>query len=82
MKQRMVIIMTLVFSAFIFIYPASGQRGHMKKGMAGEFGLKKLNLTDIQKDQVEKLRIEHQKKMVDLQANLKETRNSNGRSNY
>lgn len=30
----------------------------------------KLNLTDAQKDQIEKLRLDHQKSMVDLKANL------------
>ncbi len=71
MKQRMVIIMALVFSAFILVNPASGQGRNMKKGMSGEFGLKKLNLTEAQKAQVDKIRIDHQKKMVDLQADLK-----------
>ena len=71
MKQRMVIIMALVFSTFVLAYPAFGQRGNMKKGRTGEFGIKKLNLTDAQQTQFENLRIEHQKKMVDLKANLK-----------
>jgi Spy/CpxP family protein refolding chaperone len=34
----------------------------------------KLNLTDTQKDQIEKLRLDHQKAMVDLKANLEKAR--------
>jgi Spy/CpxP family protein refolding chaperone len=71
MKQRIVIITAIIFAAFIFIIPASGQNGNGPRKMKGEFGLKKLNLTDTQQAQIDKLRIEHQKEMVDLQANLK-----------
>jgi Spy/CpxP family protein refolding chaperone len=71
MKQRSILIIALVFTAFALAYPASGQRGNNKKGQAGEFGLKKLNLTEVQQTQIEKLKIDHQKKMVDLQADLK-----------
>lgn len=34
----------------------------------------KLNLTDTQKDQIEKLRLDHQKAMIDLKANLEKAR--------
>ena len=34
----------------------------------------KLNLTDTQKDQIEKLRLDHQKAMVDLKAKLEKAR--------
>ena len=82
MKQRNVIITAVIFAASIFAVSISAQNMNGPKKMKGEFGLKKLNLTDAQQTQIEKLRIEHQKKMVDLQADLKETRNRFRRSNF
>ncbi len=71
MKQRTLIIAATIFTALIFTISISAQNKTGTKRMGKEFGLKKLNLTEAQQSQVEKLRIEHQKNMVDLQANLK-----------
>ncbi|MDP4115318.1 MAG: Spy/CpxP family protein refolding chaperone [Bacteroidota bacterium] len=69
----------IVFSVMLlFITAAALPQGRGKgpgKGMKPGFGiermLSKLNLTADQKDKIEKLKIDHQKTMVDLQASLK-----------
>jgi len=63
-------VFVVLISAFVcplaISQPANGW--NMKKMES------KLNLTDTQKDQIEKLRLDHQKAMVDLKAKLEKAR--------
>lgn len=65
-KSMLVFLVLLLFSSFSF-----AQRGD---GLNLERLEAKLKLSDTQKDQIEKLRIEHQKAMVDLKAKLDKAR--------
>ena len=56
---------TLIGTSF-----AQGKMMHDRKENKGQF-LKKLNLTQEQKDQLSDLKFKHQKEMVDLRADLK-----------
>lgn len=62
------IILALVIAAAVNFYPQKSDqpRGERFRGRMME----KLNLTDEQKDKVEQLRIEHQKAMIDLRADM------------
>ena len=79
-KSILALAILFIFSSALFI-TSNAQQG-MKKGnmnkmrsqkgqMFHERMMKKLNLTDKQKEKIETLKIDHQKRMVDLQANLK-----------
>lgn len=69
----------IVFAVMLLFVTASalpqgrikGQGKNMKPGYGMEKVLSKLNLTADQKAKIEKLRTEHQKTMIDLQADLK-----------
>ena len=66
-KKAMLVVLSIAFlSPLTFSQPGEGW--NLKRLES------QLNLTDGQKDQVEKLRIEHQKSMVDLKAKLEKTR--------
>jgi len=61
---------TMMITAFIspLVFSQHGEGWNLER-------LKnKLNLTDSQKDQIEKLKLDHQKSMVDLKANLEKAR--------
>lgn len=65
-KLAVLAVIVTVISPFIFSQPKVGL--NLKR--LGD----KLNLTDAQKDQIENLRIKHQKDMVDLKAKLEKAR--------
>ncbi len=62
----------LLFAAAVNFYPQNNDqpRGQRFKGRM----LEKLNLTDEQQTKIEDLRIEHQKAMIDLRADLQKKR--------
>ena len=62
------IILVLVIAAAVNFYPQKSDqpRGERFRGRMME----KLNLTDEQKDKIQQLRIEHQKAMIDLRADM------------
>ncbi len=80
MKKHILLITVFIFSAFIFVSSALGQNDQRPGKGDQQSGFKKLNLTDAQKDKIEGLRIDHQKRMVDLNSALKETRDCFARS--
>ena len=61
-KVTLVVLIAAFISPLAFSQPGEGW--NMKRLES------KLNLTDAQKDQIEKLRLDHQKAMVDLKAKL------------
>ena len=67
-------VLTVAFlaAAAINLYPqkADQPRGERFRGQMYQ----KLNLTDEQKDQIDQLRIEHQKAMIDLRADMQKQR--------
>jgi len=65
-KSILAFLILMLFSSLIF-----AQRGECRE--IESLGTK-LKLSDTQKDQIEKLRIEHQKGMVDLKAKLEKAR--------
>jgi len=65
-KAMFAILITASLSPLIF--SQSGDGWNLKRLES------KLNLTDAQKNQIEKLRLDHQKAMVDLKANLEKAR--------
>ena len=71
MKNSLVkAMLAILIAAFLFplTFSQSGAGWNLKRIES------KLNLTDAQKDQIEKLRLDHQKAMVDLKANLEKAR--------
>ena len=65
-KSMLAFLILMLFSSVVF-----AQRGEGRE--IDRLGTK-LKLSDTQKDQIEKLRIEHQKGMVDLKAKLEKAR--------
>ncbi len=62
------LILIVIIAAAVNFYPqkSDGPRGERFRGKM----IEKLKLTDDQKDKIEQLRIEHQKAMIDLRADM------------
>ncbi len=74
MKTRVIpVMLVFMFAAFFaanaYAQPPKGEN-NKKPHMMRERIFDKLNLTDVQKDQIAKLKTGFQKKMIDLKANL------------
>jgi Spy/CpxP family protein refolding chaperone len=65
-KLTILALIGIIISPFIYSQPKDGLNLRRLED--------KLNLTDSQKDQIENLRIKHQKDMVDLKAKLEKAR--------
>jgi Spy/CpxP family protein refolding chaperone len=63
-----------VFVVLISVFVCPLAVSQPKSGLNMKRLESKLNLTETQKDQIEKLRLEHQKSMVDLKAKLEKAR--------
>lgn len=71
------IVMTLLLSSFNFAQDIPRSERPMNPKFQMKYSLKdrmdKLNLTDAQKDQFQKMRFDFQKQMIDLKANLQKS---------
>jgi len=79
--SAVIAVVIMLFTTAIYSQPAdNSRRGHGPNSSSFRdgkgFGLlfDKLNLTDSQKDKINSLRTEHQKKMIDLRADLQKAR--------
>jgi len=82
MKKIQIIAIAFSFIVMLFVSPSiygqmgmqnPGQKMHKSDFHKGDFKkmmFEKLNLTDEQKDAVEKLKLKHQSEMIDLKADL------------
>ncbi len=73
MKRLIVLTGAIIFSLFT-INAAAQMMGDFKPGSCKGMMIEKLNLTDQQQDAVEQLRIEHQRRMIDLKADLQKAK--------
>lgn len=77
MKKNVAIAVILVLAFFTLMEVSYAQPGrHCGNMGANGFGfmVEKLNLTDAQEEQISKLRVEHQKEMIDLREDVRQTR--------
>jgi Spy/CpxP family protein refolding chaperone len=80
-SSAVVAAVIMLFTAVIYSQPAGnnnkqgrGPNSAFRDGKSFEMLCNKLNLTDSQKDKIYSLRNEHQKKMIDLRADLQKAR--------
>lgn len=66
LNHLIILAVSLIFAAMSYAQPVKDRHHQRIKD--------KLNLTEAQENQIETLRTEHQKKMVDLRANLKKSK--------
>lgn len=64
----------LIISGFIFVFYSNiNSQQNFPRGFGFQMH-EKLNLTDAQKNKIEEMKINHQKKMIDLRSNLDKAR--------
>jgi Spy/CpxP family protein refolding chaperone len=75
MEEKMVNkVRNSLLTLFMLIFLSSVASSQPAEGLNLKRLSDKLNLTDAQKEQIEKLRTDHQKAMVDLKANLEKAK--------
>lgn len=70
MKRILVVFSIILFASTIIADNAFAQRRNLGNSNFKGKGLESLNLTDSQEEQIEKMRIDNRKEMIDLRANL------------
>lgn len=71
MKRTYFVIFAISLLLMAFTNDALAQRG---PGGGSRFIMEKLDLSDAQEDQISKLRVDHQKEMIDLREAVRQTR--------